>query len=439
MWANPKIALMMHTESVVGEEGDAWKAKLYLDMKYDRLTDMCFRISSDAAILHKDSNVSYTPIVLRMMNLPYHLRHRASALFLWAHLPKKFEVHDAIRYLLETEIDLFRDGFDVYDAHTKTHRRMRVRITGIVEDSVGLPGPTGCFSCSASIGACPFCDLRGFPMQIPGEEKRKGRVMCKYPGAVRYLAIGHPLRRKWKQVFGKVDSTNAVAVMGDEWVDERTTEEVLKEASACMSGLKAEKDCFWKRTSPFNEVLDEAIPHEAPFDIVRMAIPDPAHSISNIIKDLFYFMCHDFDDSKRKFEREVFGREWPRKVPWKVSANRRRAIDKMIEGKIPLRVPTSWVNPAACMYSTLENSGGRTFTGGKTMKMSQRLWFCSDAGRYIISLTDCEDDMKKLFCRLLKVCEKLLGKLQDKSLEDEVRNNSYLQCLFNTYNVYQSI
>ena len=52
-------------------------------------------------------------------------------------------------------------GFIVYDAHLAVARRMWLSITWLLEDTRGIPHPTGSKQAPALVGGCAFCDVRG--------------------------------------------------------------------------------------------------------------------------------------------------------------------------------------------------------------------------------------------------------------------------------------
>ena len=52
-------------------------------------------------------------------------------------------------------------GFVVFDAHLGVSRRMWLGLTWLLEDTRGLPQPTGSKQAPAYIGACAFCEVRG--------------------------------------------------------------------------------------------------------------------------------------------------------------------------------------------------------------------------------------------------------------------------------------
>lgn len=53
-------------------------------------------------------------------------------------------------------------GFVVYDGHLERGRRMWLSITWLLEDTRGLPHPTGSKTAPAFVGGCPFCEVRGY-------------------------------------------------------------------------------------------------------------------------------------------------------------------------------------------------------------------------------------------------------------------------------------
>lgn len=129
-WANEKIAAMIHQHREEGD-GDVWCADLYSGLSL--VDHMCFSMTCDAAELKKQSN-SWTPVVLRWLNLPAHVRHTPGALFLWAHVSKNIPVPDVLDFLMGYYRDVFADGLEIFDAHTKSTRRVKIEITRLLED-----------------------------------------------------------------------------------------------------------------------------------------------------------------------------------------------------------------------------------------------------------------------------------------------------------------
>jgi hypothetical protein len=52
-------------------------------------------------------------------------------------------------------------GFVVYDAHLGTARRMWLGLTWLLEDTRGIPHPTGSKQAPAHVGGCAFCEVPG--------------------------------------------------------------------------------------------------------------------------------------------------------------------------------------------------------------------------------------------------------------------------------------
>lgn len=131
VWGNQVMADLLHYPRDQGD-GDVWDAALYNNLS--RLDDMCFSITCDGATLQKTRNVSWTPIILRWLNLPPHVRTTAGGMFLWAHLPHDIVIDDALQYLLTMAKTEFRDGFEVFDAHEQKSRQVKIKITRVIED-----------------------------------------------------------------------------------------------------------------------------------------------------------------------------------------------------------------------------------------------------------------------------------------------------------------
>ena len=54
------------------------------------------------------------------------------------------------------------EGFLVYDGHLKKARRMWLSIAWLLEDTRGLPNPTGSKTAPAYVGGCAFCEVHGY-------------------------------------------------------------------------------------------------------------------------------------------------------------------------------------------------------------------------------------------------------------------------------------
>lgn len=132
IYENPDAAKFLMTDRVEPGDGDVWDAKMYADI--DRQTTMCFSITCDASVLQKSMNVSWTPIILRCLNLVPHVRDTAGAMFLWAHFPKDFTVAEVLTFLLKTNKSVFEEGIQVFDSNLGGQRNILVKITRILED-----------------------------------------------------------------------------------------------------------------------------------------------------------------------------------------------------------------------------------------------------------------------------------------------------------------
>lgn len=87
------------------------------------------------------------------------------------------------------------------------------------------------------------------------------------------------------------------------------------------------------------------------------------------------------------------------KVEWHCSSALCDRIDQLLSDKT-LQCPREWVQPFPVF------GGGH----GGTPKISESLWHLSDAGLYVLLLTDIAADYLKLFCKAVRVLTKLLHK-----------------------------
>ena len=388
LWGNPKIASLLHHNRDEGD-GDVWDATIYNYL--DRMHCMCFSITCDGATLQKTRNISWTPVILRLLNLPPHVRTTAGGMFLWAHLPHDIVIDKALSYMLKTVEHAWHnaDGFEVYDAHTQSLRKIHIRLTRVIEDYAGMPNVIGNFKQPAVKGACPVCRTKGVN---PNPHTHTSY----YPCAVRYLPPDDPVRLQFVAEFDRVPKLKRLAGLDKPNVMSRRY--ALTEARKNVE----DKEKGWKKV-PAVALRDN--------DFVSMCLPDPAHALSHFVKDMHLLLGGEFDkknDKKRK-ERGVDVRGWEiddrqqfRNLRLAASSDNREKIDLLIEKS--LRCPSEWVQLIPCLRS------GNTAVRGLSVRISERLAHLSDAGKYIIALTDANVDVRKGFVQAITVLEELLRK-----------------------------
>jgi len=178
---------------------------------------------------------------------------------------------------------------------------------------------------------------------------------------------------------------------------------------------------WWKFVSPYNEVLGDD------FDLVRVSVVDPAHSLKNFMQDLFGFLGNKHPkrlNPEDKEYQETLGRKFLpfRKCgrvslpPWTCSKKRRVIIDKLLlgtpqnveGGDWTMTTPQEWGRPTAVLGTSTKQGNA---------KISENLWFYSSYGLYVISITDIHPKIKKAMINAVKNLSALLRKtVQDKKV-----------------------
>lgn len=267
---------------------------------------MCLSICSDGSILKRYRNHTYTPILVRLLNLPPHLRTTATGVLMWAELPPGVANFKSIyRYLigrikdtLDPELgDLDRQTFNpvmeggmlVYDAHAESHVTIQIAFTRFIEDTRGLHHVLCSKQCPALIGACPFCTLRGFTVH-------KKTV---YPGAVTHLPQGHRLRREFQEEFKACDDIQLLATARHRRM---TTAVAYAQGQACENDEIGEEESAFKAIPPFNE--DWALGPD--FDVLKVTMVDMAHALNNFILDMYRMIGNsgNMQLTPKRWERE---------------------------------------------------------------------------------------------------------------------------------------
>ena len=269
-------------------DGDVWDGELLRGLPAaNRVHTMCLSVCSDGSILKRYRNHTYTPILVRLLNLPPHLRTTATGVLMWAELPPGVANFKSIyRYLIgrlkdnldpdlgdldrQTFNPVIEGGMQVYDAHAESTVTIQVALTRFIEDTRGLHHVLCSKQCPAHVGACPFCTLRGFTAH-------KKTV---YPGAITHLPMGHSLRREFQEEFKARDD---IKLLATERHRRMTTATAYAQGQACEEGSLAEEESAFKAISPFNE--DWALGPD--FDVLKVTMVDMAHALNNFILDMY--------------------------------------------------------------------------------------------------------------------------------------------------------
>jgi hypothetical protein len=140
IWAIPRLAEALHyvTTRETGD-GDAWDGSVLCDTPMEeRLNSVHVALTADATELA--DQVSYTPVVLRWLQLPPWLRHLFAGILLWAVFPSSVKNYKALyTYLLKMVAHALPGGtgFHVWDSWSQKQRLLHLRLGFNCDDSRG--------------------------------------------------------------------------------------------------------------------------------------------------------------------------------------------------------------------------------------------------------------------------------------------------------------
>lgn len=109
-----------------------------------------------------------------------------------------------IKFVLERLGSLFTQGFNVYDSFLGRNRLVKFLLVSDVEDGHGLATTMGCRGNGAAIGACPYCQQKGYRFKMGDGATDKGGTQY-YPGAVCMNGVPDE-RLEWHIAFQGADN-----------------------------------------------------------------------------------------------------------------------------------------------------------------------------------------------------------------------------------------
>jgi hypothetical protein len=206
MKSAPFATLMLYAEhrdeAKIGDDGDCWASSgLRETSTEDRRKFFFLKFCTDSAVMQTTLNVSSTPVVAELLNLPPTHRLRFASLILFGMIPKAGNYAKLYTQLLHHNAMNFEGGVNengesvgvgfeikdvLIDSPQQPSRRVKLKIAGILNDSRGLQPDLGCKQSPARCGGCPFCRVEGI-----------GSVSAKmlYPCAMSWLPRNDPLRQ----------------------------------------------------------------------------------------------------------------------------------------------------------------------------------------------------------------------------------------------------
>lgn len=147
-WQTPGIAKdLLYVTTRQRGDGDVFDGDLLRSRDpQDLVNKVLLSLTGDSTVIQTFRNKSYTPLVLRYLNLPPHLRHTHQGLMVWAILPPKVpDTTKILEFLLRDIIDRTGPSMEFVvreyrrDRHSRyADRTLQIEFHRLLEDSRGL-------------------------------------------------------------------------------------------------------------------------------------------------------------------------------------------------------------------------------------------------------------------------------------------------------------
>ena len=455
MKSAPFATLMLYAEhrdeAKIGDDGDCWASSgLRETSTEDRRKFFFLKFCTDSAVMQTTLNVSSTPVVAELLNLPPTHRLRFASLILFGMIPKAGNYAKLYTQLLHHNAMNFEGGVNengesvgvgfeikdvLIDSPQQSSRRVKLKIAGILNDSRGLQPDLGCKQSPARCGGCPFCRVEGI-----------GSVSAKmlYPCAMSWLPRNDPLRQAMlSQIIEELPEEEEEEEVNDPPISRSLSDAEKKKAEAVREAKKEAK----KRASKMRDltcgvtrhlremcqnrqpalmktqdaieaakrVIDrpscrETEPYFAisPYlqvipdlDLLVLACNDSAHAFGNLVKQILKTFCSqgkmNATAAKMEFERLLgrFTDAENNNLPFQATTNRGLMVEVIMRR---LKSPQGW---AKIRYY---------FSNPSNMKLVELLRVLSDTGVYYVTLLDLDPEYTRLFIELIQATEFLLDK-----------------------------
>jgi hypothetical protein len=213
--------------------------------------------------------VSYTPVTLKLLNMPGDMRGALGTMLFVALFPPKVKNYNAMmRPIVDMFIDLEPRGRGIAVGDKAIH----VAVAWILNDSRGVPTTCCGKQPPAHCGACVRCVVQG----------QTHHTATTLPGAVRTLPMGHPLRAEYAEEFKEYEPLAMLASLPR--CRKRTHASILASGRRVLNGAEEKNEAF-KGVAEFSRLWYH--------DIAKHTIYDLAHALANMVKDsIRYMMVH---------------------------------------------------------------------------------------------------------------------------------------------------
>ena len=246
-----------------------------------------------------EKNVSYTPVVAKVLNLPPTLRGQLGMLWLLAYFPPKVRNYMSMLRPVVEQLARFAPSetpLEVDNAHTGGQTKVWVVLLWNVNDIRGVPNGTLGRHPPCYVGPCNAC--------VIGGSRHANRTVI--PGAVRLLEKDHPLRAEYARTFKKFPKLERLSTL--------PKPARRSKRSALAAGRKVETGASKKDDEAYSgvDVFSELLPYH---DKVKDTVYDCSHQGANVLKQSFKAMSNRtkkdkpwFTTAVRTYENETLGR-----------------------------------------------------------------------------------------------------------------------------------
>jgi hypothetical protein len=212
-------------------------------------------------------NISYTPVTLKLLNLPGDMRGALGTMLFVALFPPKVKDYNAMmRPIVDMFIDLEPRGPGIPVGNQAIH----VAVAWILNDTRGVPTCCCGKQAPAHCGSCVRCVVQG----------QTHHTSTTLPGAVRTLPMGHELRAEYAEEFKDYGPIAILATLPR--CRKRTHASILASGTRILNGRSEQKNEAFKGVAEFSRLWYH--------DIAKHTIYDLAHALANMVKDSIRYM-----------------------------------------------------------------------------------------------------------------------------------------------------
>jgi hypothetical protein len=211
-------------------------------------------------------NVSYTPVTLKLLNLPGDMRGALGTMLFVALFPPKVKNYNAMmRPIVDMFVDLEPRGRGIAVGDQAIH----VALAWILNDTRGVPTCCCGKQAPALCGACVRCVVQG----------QTHHTAVTLPGAVRTLPMDHVLREEYAEEFKEYEPIAVLASLPR--CRKRTHSSIIASGKRVLAGAEEKGEAF-KGVSEWCRLWYH--------DIAKHTIYDLAHALANMVKDSIKYM-----------------------------------------------------------------------------------------------------------------------------------------------------